>query len=164
MWSQCGRSRGGTFGRQLRGGGIEHRAVGIGGSGRGFARQVSIQVDGDPDRGVPQHLRHHRERHACADHQRGGQVAEVVDSALGQARLVCEGVKVPQQLLGAYRQSVLPCENQSAVLVCLRPERPLGGLRGLLAAQRRDNPARQADAGGAAAGLRGGERQGPVDV
>jgi hypothetical protein len=89
---------------------------------------VPVQVDGDPDRGVPQHLGHDRERHASADHQRGGQVAQVVYAAGGQARLGGQGVKVPQELLGADRPTVLPGERQPAVLVGLRPQCPLGGL------------------------------------
>jgi hypothetical protein len=162
LLSQCCRSVRGSLRSKLRRSGVKNRAVGVGGRGRGLPRQVPVQVGGDPDGGVPQHLRHDRERHAGAEHQRGGQVTQVVDAAVGQARLGGQGVEVPQQLLRADRQAVLPREHQAAVLVGLRPQRALGGLRGLLAAQRRDDPAGKADPGGAAAGLRGGEDEGPL--
>nr|WP_232796951.1 hypothetical protein [Blastococcus atacamensis] len=115
----AGRRRGGLEGL------LERRRHRVGRGAGGVLGQVAVGVDGDADRGVPQHLRHDRHRDAGGEHQRRGAVPEVVQPHPSQAGRLAEGHEAAGDVLRAERGTVLAGEDQAVVLVRRAPGLPV---------------------------------------
>ena len=96
------------------------------GSTSGVLGQVPVGVDGDADRGVPEHLGHDRHRDTGGQHQRRGTVPEVVQPDPAQSRVLGELTEATSDSIRAQRVPVLAGEHQAVLGVGIAPPLTFG--------------------------------------
>nr|WP_141137419.1 hypothetical protein [Blastococcus mobilis] len=80
-----------------------------------------VDVRGDADRGVAEHLRYDSDRDSGRDHQRRGAVPEIMQPHLTQPRGLAQGDEPAGDVLRPQWCTVLPGEHQVVILVRIAP-------------------------------------------
>nr|WP_139263551.1 hypothetical protein [Geodermatophilus africanus] len=125
---------------------------------------MAVGVDGDADRGVPEHFRDDRHRYSGGEHQRRRTVPEVVQPHRPQASSPGQRDETAGHVLRSERGAVLAREDQVVVLVGVTPGLSVDVLAETPLQQRLHSALRERHRRLGRAGLRCGELEPAADV